>query len=158
MNAQTVSRTLAPKLVRPVVIVNGLIGYPHVFGTDYERGAEHNAVRALLARGFTTSGLTVSKYASVQRLYVIAPPDFDADVYQRHMQDIADGATVLGAECGFTQFLCGLTYDAGAQSGPHGNADAWLDFTQTGNVQNAVFWSFNAQTMGALLSALRRLD
>ena len=154
MHTPTPLKVLVPLLVRPVIMHQGLIGFPHVSGIDYERGAEWNAVRYLLARELIKYWRPITGYGTTRRLYFLAPRDFDADVYQKYIQVIADGKLMLEQKCGFMQFFSGLTHDGGAQSGPHGNADAWLDFTQSGKTQNAVFWSFSMATIDALESAL----
>lgn len=155
MSTLTASRVLAPKLVRPIVLCNGLIGYPHMSGLDYERGAEWAAVRSLRAQGFTKYWHPIHHYGRTLRLYVIAPRDFDAHMYHDYLQSIADGKLKLG-DCGFAEHLAGLVHDGGSQSGPHGNADGWLDFTKSGNTQNAVFWSFSMSAIDAVEADLNR--
>lgn len=151
------SKVLAPKFVRPVVLHDGLIGYPDMGATPYDRGGEQRAVRFLVKRGWKTHQIMIALGHSYRVLHVVAPHDLDVGAYETHLQAIADGTLYLDEHSGFAQHFAGLIHDSGAQSGPHGHADAWLDFTQEGAQQNAAFWTFSVSTAKALTYALARL-
>ena len=158
MTTLSASKVLAPRLVRPVVMHEGLIGYPHMDGIEYNCGAESRAVASLLSARLFLSDVRISPQGeNYACFYVLAPLTFDHEAYGKLVQSaIANGDKEL-SNSGFLHALSCVQNGRSPSAPPHANAQAWFDFTQAGPAQNAAFWTFSVDVAAEIVGALHRL-